>query len=197
MLTKPRVLHTKEVMAAANLSGLTACSHTIFGCLAVAKNNISHAIISGTKQKDPSGSRLSASVQERVKAGRMSTTCTLYTIRRVVSPPPTLHMCNVGGLACAIIVKMQMRWTPFPSCQTAAVLTSYVNSSFRDSNLLALQRNAHQDLGGQTCISKRRWKALSLAAGPAGKAASGAGLLAQGPHSWASLMLQSASSGPQ
>ena len=46
-------------------------------------------------------------------------------------------------------------------------------------------------------MSKRRWKALSLLAGPGGKLASGAGLLAQGPHSWASFTLHSDSSGAQ
>lgn len=44
MLPKPRALHTKELMAASNLSGLTACSHTMFDCLTVAGNNSDHAM---------------------------------------------------------------------------------------------------------------------------------------------------------
>ena len=56
MLPKPRAVHTKELMAASNLSGLTACSHAIASHLL--EPTAAMQLHSGVKQKDPNGSRL-------------------------------------------------------------------------------------------------------------------------------------------
>ena len=97
MLPKPRALHTKELMAASNLSGLTACSHAI--CFTLAGTHSSHAVTlwsetkrpkwfqiagqlleptaamqshSEVKQKDLNGIHSVCCIQERVKAGFLS-----------------------------------------------------------------------------------------------------------------------------
>ncbi len=83
MLPKPRAPHTKELMAASNLSGLTACSHTMFDCLTVAGKHSNHAMSFLTENKKPQRVPECASVQERVKAGRVS--WSLYIVRYQMS----------------------------------------------------------------------------------------------------------------
>ena len=72
MLPKPRALHTKELMAASNLSGLTAYSHSITDCLTVAENDSGHAVTFRNERKRPKWFHSVACIHERVKAGRVS-----------------------------------------------------------------------------------------------------------------------------
>ena len=51
MLPKPRALHTKELMAVSNLSGLTACIHTMSDCLTVVGDNSGRAITFWSENK--------------------------------------------------------------------------------------------------------------------------------------------------
>lgn len=67
-----------------------------------------------------------------------------------------MHMWKMTGVACANLVSLQMRGTPCLSCQTAAVLTSCVNSNFRDSSLwpynAMLMRTVGADLHEQEAL---------------------------------------------
>ncbi len=53
MLPRPRALHTKELMAASNLSGLTAYSHTMFVCLTIAGKSSNYAMMVWNETKRP------------------------------------------------------------------------------------------------------------------------------------------------